>query len=463
MDRRLARSLDWLDTAANRERIGGVRSGDSGDLGTDTVRAVLQLLGDPQGDYPAIHITGTNGKGSTAMLTTRILAEHGLSVGTYASPHLHAVNERIRFNDKPISDEELAEALEITKAVVDTLDPEIAPSWFELVTATALRAFSDQAVDVAVVEVGALGRHDATNVVHSEVAVVTNVAKDHTAGATGWAEEVAGEKAGIITADSTLVLGELNPGLQSIFLAEPAAKQLVRNRDFGCTSHRVAVGGRSLDIRTPRALYDEVFLSLHGAFQVDNAVLAVVASEEFLDAALDDEALRAAFGQARMAGRIEPVAIDPLVIVDGAHNPAGASAAISAIDEEFHVVGLRYLIVGMMDDKDPTEMLSALNARDAELIICCAPDWPRARDAATIAAAARELGASAEVVVSPVEALERAYSLAEPDDMIIVGGSLYVVAAIRQALLDAVEDGSIHGASHRSDPDSDVGIEDLPD
>lgn len=459
MNRRLARNLEWLHSHINLEANKGISAGKIDGLSTATIEGLLALLGSPQLDVPAVHLTGTNGKGSTAMLTSRILHAHGLSVGTYGSPHIHALNERIQHNGEPITDDDFADLLDDVRAAADHFDG--SPTWFELMTAAAYRWFGDVAVQAGVIEVGMLGRFDATKVADTRVAVVTNVAKDHTDGSEGWAERVAWEKAGIIMPESTLVLGELDPALQEIFLAEPAAKQLVRNRDFGTLNHSLAVGGRVLDVRTPRGQYEDVFLSMHGSFQVDNASLAMVVAEEFLDSALDPEALNEAFSGANMPARLEVVGVDPLVIIDGAHNPAGAEAASATVRDDFQVFGERFLLVGMMEEKDPVEMLTALDADQAELVVCCQPNWARGMSAEDLGAAARSMGLSVEVIASPVEGYERLRMLATDSDLIFVGGSLYVAADVRAVALDG---DAADGDDHRSDDaDEDDEDEDGPD
>jgi len=465
-DRRLARNLDWLNTHVNIAADKPVSAGKVEGLSTGPIGALLELLGSPQLDVPAIHITGTNGKGSTAMLSSRLLETHGVRVGTYGSPHIHALNERIKIDNKAITDDELADLLDDVRLATEHLDQEL--RWFELVTAAAFRHLNDQAVQAGVIEVGMLGRFDATSVADTRVAVVTNVQKDHTDGSPGWRERIAWEKAGIIRPASTLVLGELDPDLQKIFLDEPAAKQLVRNRDFGCTNHALAVGGRVMDIRTSRGIYNEVYLSLHGEFQVDNAVLAVVAVEEFIDAPLDDDALAEAFGTATMPARLEPVHTEPLVILDGAHNPAGAAAAVHTVNNDFEIFGEKYLLVGMMTGKDPEEMLLALGADDVELVVCCEPNWPRALPARELGDVARGMGLPVEVIASPAEAIDRLLVLAAENDMIFVGGSLYIAATVREQLLGErgtdsdAPDGDDFEASDDFDP-ADLGIAGLDD
>ena len=220
-----------------------------------------------------IHITGTNGKGSTAQMITRLLVAQGLSVGTYTSPHLERVNERLARDGEPISDEDFAEQI----AAIADLEglTGVRPSYFEACTAAAFRWFADIAVDVAVVEVGLLGRWDATNVVEAQVAVVTNIGMDHNEFAGPTLADIAGEKAGIIKPGSAAVIGETEPDLVAVLSAEPAATRLVRGIDFETAGNQLAVGGRVVDMRTPTTIYPEVFVPLHGAHQGDNASAAL--------------------------------------------------------------------------------------------------------------------------------------------------------------------------------------------
>src|SRR3954470_10240656 len=201
-------ALDFLDRHQNLELSPGKIEG----LSLDHMQRLVEVLGDPHRAFPVIHITGTNGKGSVARMVTSLLVESGLSVGTYTSPHLEALNERISWNGEPIDDASLAAAI----ADVATLEPlsGVTPSWFEIVTAAALAWFAAVAVDVAVVEVGLLGRFDATNVVDADVAVITNVGFDHTDGVGDWRAAIAHEKAGIVKPGSFLVLGETDESLR---------------------------------------------------------------------------------------------------------------------------------------------------------------------------------------------------------------------------------------------------------
>lgn len=387
------------------------------------------VLGDPQQHQPTVHITGTNGKGSVARMVTALIGAHDLSVGTYTSPHLEAINERISRNGEPISDAALAALLTDLAA----LEPLVAhtPSYFELLTAAAFRWFSEEAVGAAVVEVGLLGRWDATNIVDGVVAVLTNVGHDHTDGQGDWRRRIAEEKAGIVKPGATFVLGETDPELQDVFAATPAAEVWRRDVDFGCTANRLAVGGRMLDLRTPAATYDEVFLALHGAHQGDNAAIALAATEAFFGRPLDPDLVAEAFAAVRNPGRFEVVQRDPLLILDGAHNSDGAQAAADALAEGFAVPGELRLVVGVLAGRHAGRLLSALRVGKASVVVCCTPDSPRALPAADLAAQVKALGGTAVVVPDVGEALQRALESAAAEDAVMVTGSLYTVGAAR--------------------------------
>jgi dihydrofolate synthase / folylpolyglutamate synthase len=398
-------------------------------LKLDNMRELCRVLGDPQHDQPAVHVTGTNGKGSVARMVTALLGAHDLTVGTYLSPHLQTINERISRNGEPIADSALAEVL-TDLAGIETLLSHT-PSYFELLTAAALRWFSDEAVAAAVVEVGLLGRWDATNVVDGLVAVLTNVGRDHTDGVGDWRLRVAEEKAGIVKPGSTFVLGETEPSLEPVFQSTPAKVIWRRGIDFGCATNRLAVGGRMLDLRTPGGTYDDVFLALHGEHQGDNAAVALAAAEAFFDRPLEDELVREAFAAVRNPGRFEVVQRDPLVVLDGAHNVEGARALAATLDEGFAVTGVRRLVVGVLDGRSPADLLEALGAADAAEVVCCTPDSPRALPAADLAELVSTLGGTPRVVPDVRAAVARAIDASAPGDAVIVTGSLYTVGAAR--------------------------------
>jgi dihydrofolate synthase/folylpolyglutamate synthase len=403
----------------------------------DGIKDLVALAGDPQSAYPVLHLTGTNGKGSTARMLTALLVERGLSVGTYTSPHLQRLNERMSWNGVPISDDHLVEVVAAMADIEPLLDGR--PTHFEVLTAAALRWFADVAVDAAVVEVGLGGRWDATNVVDADVAVVTNVSLDHAETIGPLLSDIAGEKAGIVKPGTTLVLGETDPELTPIFHAAAARAHASavweRGVDYGCSANRLAHGGRVLDLWTPGARYDEVMVPVHGAFQGDNAAAALAAAEAFFGSPLDAEVVGDAFAGVRLPGRLEVVARSPLCVLDGAHNPAGAQAASAALAETFAGVEGRILVVGLLGGRDPAEMLVALGAAACRLVVACPPPSPRALDPQVVAAAAAGMGVDTEVADSVPEAVALALSLAAPQEMVVVTGSLYVVGAARAALV----------------------------
>ncbi|MGH9012664.1 MAG: bifunctional folylpolyglutamate synthase/dihydrofolate synthase [Acidimicrobiia bacterium] len=430
-------ALAWLDEHVNLEAIGVPVGADRRATGPtlDRIRALVELLGSPQLSYPALHLTGTNGKTSVAHMTTALLVHSGLTVGSYTSPHLERVNERMAWNDEPIDDATFAEVL----GVVADVEPHLADrlSYFEILTGAALSWFADLAVDVAVVEVGLGGTWDATNVVDGAVAVVTNVSVDHVEYLGPTREDIASEKAGIVKPGSTLVLGETDPGLAQRFLDRGAERVVTRGVDFGVRASRLAHGGRLVDLYAPEGgRYDEVLLPLHGAHQAENAAAALAAVEAFLGAALSRDVVAEAFASVRSPGRLEVAGHAPLVLLDGAHNVAGAHALRVALAEEFPDAP-RVLVVGLLRQKEPHEMLEALGATDAARLVCCRPPSPRGIDPAIVAEAARDLGVDSDridVVDLVEEAVVRALAVTAPDEQVIVTGSLYVVGAARHAL-----------------------------
>jgi dihydrofolate synthase/folylpolyglutamate synthase len=433
---RPAEAFAWLDRHVNLESL-GVPAGASRRTINPTLErmeALATLLGSPQLEYESMHLTGTNGKTSVARIATALLVGAGVSTGTYTSPHLERVNERMSWDGVPIDDATLAARLEQI-ALIEPHLPDV-PSYFEILTGAALTWFADVAVQVAVIEVGLGGTWDATNVVDGAVAVVTNVSIDHVDYLGATRESIATDKAGIVKPGATLVLGEPDPSLRGFFLARDPGAVLVRGIDFGVTRNDAAHGGRLVDLFTPRASYPEVFVSLHGAHQADNAAIAVAAVEAFIDAALPHDVVANVLGLVQSPGRLEVVGHRPLVVLDGAHNVAGAHALTTALAEEFPE-GDRVLVVGLLREKDPREMLEALNVTDARRVVVVAPPSPRARDPEDLAAAARGLGVDDEnilVVPHVADAVERAVGEAGEAGQVIVTGSLYVVGAARAAL-----------------------------
>lgn len=423
-----ADALAYLDTHSNYDVTGRITSPT-----LDRMQALMAAMGDPQHAYPVIHVTGTNGKGSTTQMISRLLMAHGLTVGTYTSPHLERINERINRNCEPISDDDFAEQV----AAVADLEglTGVRPSYFEAVTAAAYRWLADVAVDVAVVEVGLLGRWDATNVCDAQVAVVTNIGIDHTEYAGPTKHHIAVEKAGIVKSGSAVVIGETDPDLAAVFASAGGASSLRRGDDFDVLENQLALGGRMVDLRTPTTVYPDLFVPLHGRHQGDNAAVALTAVETFFAAPVAGELVTEGFGEVMMPGRFEVMGHQPLVIVDGAHNAPGADTCASVFFDDFDPAGRRILVVGCLLGRDPRDMLSALRADEFDVVITCTAPSSRGMAAGELTAAARSLGCEQVVEVPDLpRAIDRALGVAASDDAVLITGSLYVVGAARPYL-----------------------------
>ena len=476
-------ALAWLDDHVNLEAIIAGRP----EPNLDRMRRLCEVMGDPQSAFPVIHLTGTNGKGSTARMVAALLAARGLSVGTYTSPDLERVNERLAVTrghidafeepdedepgwerdgpgaitpdgpveaeaglgvgapgPEPIPDDELAAVLEAVSGLEGLLDSR--PTRFEILTAAAYRWFADEAVDVAVVEVGLGGLYDATNVADGQVAVITNVSLDHAEILGPRLEDIAREKAGIVKPGSTMVLGETGETLAPVFREAGAEQVWELGRHFGITSDRVAVGGRLVSLRTPGGEYDDVYLPVHGAHQATNAALALAAAEAFFGGPLPEDVVTEAFAGLRLPGRMEVMGRQPLVIIDGAHNVAGARAAAATVAEEFGGHDGVVAVVGMLEGRDAEEMLRALGLGTARLVVACAAPSPRSQPAAAVADAARALGVAAHEAASVAEAVGVALAAAGQDGRVLVTGSLYVVGAARGFLRGRYPDAGDEGS-----------------
>lgn len=432
--------IGWLDAHTDYEQAMPTR------LRAPTLERITELcrlLGDPQETFPVIHLTGTNGKGSTARILTELLMAQGLTVGTYTSPNLERVNERLSRDNEPVTDAELAEVL----GALVLLEPVMSarPSRFELLTAAAFRFFSDSPVDVAVLEVGLGGRWDATNVADGDVVAVTNVSYDHVEVLGPTLADIAREKAGIVKPGCHVVVGETDPALAQIFVeaaGRVGARALWRReRDFACQTNRLAVGGRLLDLRTPGAGYDDVYLPLHGAHQGDNAALALACAEAFFGASLQPDTVHGAFATVRVPGRLEVVERSPLVVLDGAHNVAGTRALAAAL-RELHPEGQIVAVVGMLHGRDPSAVFQALDSGGVDTALCCSAPSPRAIAATELAEAARAAGLAGLSTDTVADALNLARGRVADTGMIVVTGSLYVVAEARARLTSSSGSGS---------------------
>lgn len=432
--------IAWLDSLVDFETSApSIAAGKVEGLSLEPMRQLMAVLGDPQFDYKVIHVTGTNGKGSVTAMAAGLVGALGLSTGSYTSPDHGVVNERIVANGAPIADDqfrvvlaEVANAAQIAR---------VQPTRFEALTAAALTWFSTIAVDVAVVEVGLLGRFDATNVVRADVAVITSLGKDHTDGTRGWERRVLEEKAGIVEAESTVVVGGVDPAMRGVIEAEGPADILWRGEQFWVDKASTAVGGRLVDLVTPQDTYREVHLPLHGGFQDANAAVAVAAVEALIGRGLPEGVVDEAMAGVKLPGRVEIVARQPLLVIDGAHNAHAARALASTIDAEFHVAGSRILVLGMLKGRSAKEFLEPFAEFGWDLVIVSALGGERGQSPTDLLIEAQELNLSTEVVVDPVVAVGRALGVAAEEDLVLVTGSVRMVPIGRRAfhLAQAVE------------------------
>jgi dihydrofolate synthase/folylpolyglutamate synthase len=392
----------------------------------------LALLGDPQGDYPSIHVTGTNGKGTTTTLTSALLGAMGLRVGTFTSPDLHAINERIAVNADPVDDEAFIALLSRLADVESVSGIEL--TRFELLTVAALLRFSDEGVDVAVIEVGMGGTWDSTNVIDSKVAVLTNVDLDHTAVLGPTISAIANDKVGIFRREAIAIVATNDAIVVEIAQRqanELAAELWLLDDSFVLERNELALGGRAITVRTPFERYEDVLVSLHGIHQGVNAATAIVAAEAFLGRALGQDVVASTLRVARMPGRMELISRKPMIVVDGAHNPAGVRALCATLDGAFFVQGERRCVLGMLSGRDIDDMVAPLVALGFTEFHCCAPHSPRAVPASQVADAVRRHGGIAFEHPSGTAALAHARERSTDEDLIVVAGSLYLVAEVR--------------------------------
>ncbi|MFE3329428.1 bifunctional folylpolyglutamate synthase/dihydrofolate synthase [Streptomyces sp. NPDC059176] len=411
------------------------------------IAALMDVLGEPQRAYPSIHITGTNGKTSTARMIEALLGAFELRTGRYTSPHVQSITERISLDGAPMDPERFVATYHDIKPYVEMVDSsqEYRLSFFEVLTGMAYAAFADAPVDVAVVEVGMGGSWDATNVIDGSVAVITPIDLDHTDRLGSTAAEIATEKAGVIKGGATVILAQQPVDAAQVMLkkaVEVDATVAREGMEFGVVSREVAVGGQLLTLRGLGSEYEEVFLPLYGAHQAHNAAVALAAVEAFFGIGsqhartLDLDTVRTAFASVVSPGRLEVVRRSPTVVLDAAHNPAGARAAADGVTEAF---GFSRLIgvVGASGDKDVKGLLEAFEPVFTEIVVTQNSSH-RAMAADELAAVAVEVFGDERVVVEPRldDALETAITLAEEEAEyagagVLVTGSVITVGEAR--------------------------------
>jgi dihydrofolate synthase/folylpolyglutamate synthase len=422
-------ALQFLDRFINREATAGRIHG----LSLEAMSELVKCMGEPHKDLRAIHVTGTNGKGSVVSMTESILSSNGLRVGSYMSPHVDSIRERFTLAGSQITEEIFSELIFDVSQYVESNALE--PSYFELLTAAALLLFSNEGVDVAVVEVGILGRFDATNVLEGEVAVITNIGKDHTDGSEGWRRAIAAEKAGIIVEGKPLLLGNPEEDVVDLFLSENPESVFQYGRDFLVEESLPAVGGQVINVRGLFGQYQEVFLPLYGQRQAQNAALSLATAEVFLEGSIPEEVIEDAFGQLSIPGRLEILSRRPVVLVDGAHNQDSANHLAETINDVFPE-SRRILILGTLEPHSPEEIFRELKAISPELVIVCAAPSPRAVDPHTLEGVALKLGFEVERAENPYEATLKALRIGDEEDLIVAAGSFYNISEVRRAVED---------------------------
>lgn len=418
----------------------------------------MELLGEPNKAYPVIHITGTNGKTSTARMIESLLQAYGLRTGRYTSPHLVSVTERIVLDGEPVSDETFVRIWDEIRPLLVMVDDELVAAgenkltYFECVTILALAIFADEPVDVAVIEVGLGGITDATNVVDSQVQVVTPIALDHTDLLGDTTYDIALEKAGIIKPEGFLISAAQPVDAAQVLLdaaKENNARFAFEPVDFGVAERTLAVGGQALTIRGLAAHYEDVLVPLFGEHQAQNAAVAVAAVEAFFggEKPLEQELVETAFARVRSPGRLEAIRTAPTIILDAGHNPAGVSASAKALKESFGFERI-VLVVGILAEKDAGEILRVLHDEYGELTedICLTQsNSPRAIPAGELGEMALDAGFAEEdlyLTERMDDALEWAVSRAEDPDTvggglgsgILVTGSITVIGEARMLL-----------------------------
>lgn len=416
------------------------------------IRRVMELMGDPQRSYRSIRIAGTNGKTTTARILERILREAGLRTGRTTSPHLHSPTERIAVDGESIDEEGFIQAYRDVEPFAQIVDQEsldaggVRLTFFEYLIAMAFQAFASAPVDVAVIETGLGGTWDATGAVDPDVAVITPIGMDHQEYLGDTIAEIAGEKAGILTEGATAVIAAQPEADAADVLRERVmelgAEAAFQDEQIGVLSRTPGVGGQMLTVQGIAGRYEEVFLSLLGEHQAGNALLAISAAEALLgggEVPLDSEMLSEALSSVTSPGRAEVVRQSPTILLDAAHNPAGATTLVETVRENFRftrTIG----IVGILQEKDAEQILAELEPL-LDSVVITASSSPRAIPADELAELARDVFDDEDRVLeraSLPDAIQTAVDLAEAggDQFggIVAAGSVTLAAEVRDLL-----------------------------
>ncbi|PZP30557.1 MAG: dihydrofolate synthase [Kocuria rhizophila] len=421
----------------------------------DAVQRAVDILGNPEKSAPVIHITGTNGKTSTARMVESLLLAHDLRVGRYTSPHLEKVTERISLDGQPVTDETFVRIYGEIAPYLQLVDTELSErgeprlTFFEVLTVLAFAVFADEPVDVMVLEVGIGGSWDATNVADAAVSIVTPVDLDHTEMLGDTLQDIALEKAGIIKSGGFLISAAQDPVVAQILLEraqEIGAQFRFEGVEFGVRGRTIAVGGQIIAVQGLAAEYIDLMLPLFGEHQAENAALAIAAVEALLgggDKPLNQELLVTGLGAVTSPGRLELARKAPPVLLDAAHNPHGLKASARAVRESFTFAKLN-LVVGILREKDVETMLRTLAEEYSEYELelwCSHSRSPRAIAPEELAEIAADMGFDEDMVHAQdrlddaiASAIQDAADRQEFDGAVLITGSVTVVGEARALL-----------------------------
>ena len=428
------RTLEWIHSVG---RFGMKQ-------GLERMEALLSLLGNPHRELRYVHIGGTNGKGSVAAMLAAVLQESGYRTALYTSPYIFAFNNRMSIDGRDIDNDRLVELVRRVRPLVEQVgaDDRLGPmTEFEVVTALALTYFAAEKPDLVVLEVGLGGRFDATNVIRPLLTVITNINLDHTGVLGETIGAVAGEKAGIIKTGVPVLTGASNQEAGAIitqacrkhraplFYALASGESAPEGVKGAYGSRKeITAEGQLIDYRGFVRSYSDLFIPLRGLHQVANAALALASMEMLGEYGFNfpEKDLRRGLAKTTWPARLELIGQNPLLILDGAHNPAAMQALAAALPEHFSYRRL-ILVLGVMEDKDPSMLDHILPLADT--VVLTRPDLPRSAAPAQIAAALKNRFQGQVITEERVKcAVDKALSLAGPDDAVLVTGSFYTVS-----------------------------------
>ena len=433
-------ALQLLECYINYERSSKYL-GNSNNFGTKRMVRLLDVLGNPQNNFVAFHIAGTKGKGSTAHLATAILKRIGLKCGLYTSPHIIDLRERIQVDGKFIEENEFALCFEIVHKAASIMDKDDRPTYFEVLTAIAMLAFSRKPVDVAVLEVGLGGRLDATNVPSLPVVVsaITPISHDHSAILGETLDEIAYEKSCIIRHNTPVVVGKQEDNVMAVInkaAVENEANVIKLGDDFSaeCVSYDFSkFVSQKIRIKTSRATYDNVNLPLIGDHQLDNAAVAVAMVEEFLETSIQPAIMVDAWFDLNIPGRVEVVSSLPWIILDSSHNPASVWALSECLEKYFDAVKPKTLVFSANEDKDARAMLRILIPL-FDSVVFTTNNSDRHASPNKLAETALELypNLTQDVKDNPLSAVDLAMHISGNEGLVVVCGSMYLVGDTRE-------------------------------